>query len=120
MSQDSSVQRSPFHSNKHFSPAFMGEGLSTPAGRMQAIDQTPIQNVSQSIIVFESMQRMQENYGSGIEKFEFSNVKSVEKFSMDRIREDRDLIQFTLKTPEVQIEVEEVDSQISEDAGKGK
>ena len=92
MSQDSSVQRSPFHSNKHFSPAFMGEGLSTPAGRMQAIDQTPIQNVSQSIIVFESMQRMQENYGSGIEKFEFSNVKSVEKFSMDRIREDRDLI----------------------------
>ena len=47
-------------------------------------------------------------------------MKSNDKFSMDRIREDRDLIQFTLKTPEVQIEVEEVDSQISEDAGKGK
>jgi predicted HTH transcriptional regulator len=67
------------------------------------------------------MQRMQESYGSGIDKMlEYSNVNSNEKFSMDRIREDRDLIQFTLKTPEVQIEVEEVDSQISEDAGKGK
>ena len=78
-------------------------------------------NCSQSIIVFESMQRMQESYGSGIDKMlEFSNANPNEKFSMDRIREDRDLIQFTLKTPEVQIEVEEVDSQISEDAGKGK